>query len=386
MKKLLYFIISLQMVLFFSCKKEEPETITGISASLNTFSEGDENSTIDLTLTLEGNIRQPVMVDYVWTEITAVKGQDFEATDGSVEFSPDQMTQTVSFDIIGDTHLELEESLSLNLSANGQQFGVTIIIEDKDIIEDILSDADGFYTPDTYSSMRKVWADEFDGSELNPDDWTYEIGDGCDKGICGWGNNELQVYSNEEKNLKLENGLMTITARDEGNNVFTSARIITQDKVEVTYGRIDMRAKMPKGQGLWPALWMLGANIDDVSWPKCGEIDIMELVGHEPATTHGTVHYDNNGYATSTGSRKLATGDLSDQFHVYTIIWEKDRIQWYLDNELFKTFAKQDNGYPFNASFFFIMNIAVGGNWPGNPDGTTVFPQEMVVDYVRVFQ
>ncbi|MCB0838376.1 MAG: family 16 glycosylhydrolase [Bacteroidia bacterium] len=386
MKRLNYFYIFILVLSGFSCKSEEPETITGISASQSLFTEGNTNTTVDLTLTLQGNIRQPVTAEYTWMELTAVKGQDFEATDGSIEFTPEELSQTISFEIIGDTYLELEESLSLSLSVNGQQFGISIIIEDKDVIEEILTDAEGFYTPDTYPSMNLVWADEFDGNELNTEDWTYELGDGCDKGVCGWGNNELEIYTNEEKNIKLENGRITITARDEGNNVFTSARIITQDKVELTYGRIDIRAKLPKGQGIWPALWMLGANINDVSWPKCGEIDIMEVVGHEPATTHGTVHYDNNGYATTTGSRKISSGDLSDQFHVYTLIWEKDKIQWYLDNELFKNFAKQDNGYPFNAPFFFIMNVAVGGNWPGPPDGTTVFPQEMVVDYVRVFQ
>ncbi|MEL6844095.1 MAG: glycoside hydrolase family 16 protein, partial [Bacteroidota bacterium] len=235
-------------------------------------------------------------------------------------------------------------------------------------------------------SMELIWQDEFDGTSLNTTDWTFEYGNGCDKGLCGWGNNELQLYTDEEANIKLENGRMTITARED-NGTYTSTRIITQDKVEVRFGRIDIRAKMPKGQGIWPALWMLGANIDDVSWPMCGEIDIMELVGHEPATTHGTVHYDDSGYKYNGNSKTLSTGDLSDEFHVYSIVWDRDVIHWYLDNEWFKTFEKRNIGtYPFNDAFFFIMNIAVGGNWPGSPDNTTVFPQEMVVDYVRVFQ
>ena len=157
--------------------------------------------------------------------------------------------------------------------------------------------------------------------------------------------------------------------------------------MELQYGRIDIRAKMPKGQGIWPALWMLGANIDQVSWPSCGEIDIMELVGHEPEITHGTVHYNENGHRFTGGARALTEGDLSDQFHVYSIVWERDKITWYLDNfEYFNFTRSQTTNYPFNAPFFFIMNIAIGGNWPGNPDNTTVFPQEMVVDYIRVFE
>ncbi|MCL4133388.1 UNVERIFIED_CONTAM: hypothetical protein GTU68_056281 [Idotea baltica] len=234
--------------------------------------------------------------------------------------------------------------------------------------------------------MVKVWADEFDGNELNLDDWGFDLGDGCDQGICQWGNQELQIYTNSVDNFNIENGQLTITARNDASNDFTSARINTKEKVAVMYGRIDIRAKMPKGQGMWPALWMLGENIDNVSWPRCGEIDIMELIGHEPATTHGTVHYDNSGYATSSSSKHLSSGDFSDQFHVYSIIWKENTIHWYLDNEQFKIFSKTDSGYPFNAPFFFVMNLAVGGRWPGNPDDTTVFPQTMEVDYIRVFQ
>ena len=181
MKRLNYFYIFILVLSGFSCKSEEPETITGISASQSLFTEGNTNTTVDLTLTLQGNIRQPVTAEYTWIELTAVKGQDFEATDGSIEFTPEELSQTISFEIIGDTYLELEESLSLSLSVNGQQFGISIVIEDKDVIEEILTDAEGFYTPDTYPSMNLVWADEFDGNELNTEDWTYELGDGDER-------------------------------------------------------------------------------------------------------------------------------------------------------------------------------------------------------------
>jgi beta-glucanase (GH16 family) len=221
---------------------------------------------------------------------------------------------------------------------------------------------------------------------LDETSWNYELGDGCPN-LCGWGNNELQVYTDLPKNVKLEESNLIITAIEEGNDEFFSARITTKDKVEFAYGRIDVRAKMPKGQGIWPAIWMLGANIDQVSWPACGEIDIMELVGHEPEKVHGTVHYENNGYQTTSGSKTLLEGDFSDEFHVYTLTWEQNTMSWYVDNELYKTFIKPANSiYPFNNEFFFILNIAVGGNWPGNPDATTLFPQEMTVDYIRVFR
>jgi hypothetical protein len=385
MNKFVVIMISLLVFLAFSCQPQESDEITGFTSSQTTFTELDANTPTDIVLTLQGTITQPVTVDYTWVENTAFKGIDFEATDGSLTFTPDQLSQTVSFEVVGDSHLELEESLSLSLSANGKQFAVGIILLDNDRVEDILSDAEGFYTPESYASMRTLWTEEFDGSQLDPAYWTYDLGDGCPD-LCDWGNNELQLYSDTEDNLKLENGRMTITARSEGNNDFTSARIITKDKLEFTYGRIDIRAKMPKGQGIWPALWLLGANIDDVSWPRCGEIDIMELVGHEPATTHATVHYENNGYTTSTSKKTLSSGDLSDQFHVYSLIWDKNKLSWFLDNERIKFFQKSDDGYPFDAPFYFILNIAVGGIWPGNPDSTTVFPQTMEVDYIRVFQ
>jgi beta-glucanase (GH16 family) len=165
--------------------------------------------------------------------------------------------------------------------------------------------------------------------------------------------------------------------------------MITKAKKEFQYGRIDIRARLPYGQGIWPAIWMLGANIDDVGWPRCGEIDIMELVGHLPKVSHGTAHYDVDGWASKGSSYALTTGQtFSDEFHVFTIVWEMNRIKWYVDYNKFFELSAQDVGgtYPFNNPFFFIMNIAVGGNWPGDPDETTVFPQTMEVDYIRVFQ
>jgi beta-glucanase (GH16 family) len=248
----------------------------------------------------------------------------------------------------------------------------------------------GFQSPESYDGYNLVWADEFSSAELSPV-WTFEIGDGCPD-LCGWGNQELEYYKKE--NTSLKDGNLTITAKQESTNgrSYTSSRLITKGKKSFTYGRIDIRAKLPKGQGLWPALWMLGDNISEVSWPKCGEIDIMEMIGgvksNQDGVVHGTVHWDNNGnYANYGGSTELPFGIFNDEFHVFSIDWNEREIIWLLDGVKYHVIDIRPPGLEeFHKPFFFILNVAVGGNWPGSPDATTVFPQEMKVDYVRVFQ
>lgn len=244
----------------------------------------------------------------------------------------------------------------------------------------------GATSPSTYDGMTLVWEDDFDGNSLDLANWTHETGNGQN----GWGNNELQFYRSQ--NTSIQNGHLVITAKKEafGGKEYTSSRIITKDKKQFRYGRIDIRAVLPKGQGLWPALWMLGSNFSTVGWPACGEIDIMEMVGgnNRENTVHGTVHWQNAGaHAEYSGNYKLSSGTLADQFHVYSIIWDDKSIKWLIDNKQYHvidtTPAELDE---FRKSFFFIFNVAVGGNWPGSPDGTTTFPQHMIVDYVRVFQ
>jgi len=183
---------------------------------------------------------------------------------------------------------------------------------------------------------------------------------------------------------------MIITAKREsfaGFN-YTSSRIISKDKVSVTYGRVDVRALLPKGQGIWPAIWMLGESIDEIGWPRCGEIDIMEMIGGggREKTLHGTVHYDDNGYKSINGNTTL-TEDLGDKFRVYSIIWNENSISWYLDDVKFhEVDISSEARSEFHEDHFFIFNVAVGGNWPGSPNAETIFPQSMMVDYIRVFQ
>lgn len=244
----------------------------------------------------------------------------------------------------------------------------------------------GYTTPQSYQGYTLAWKDEFDGNSLNSD-WKHEIGTGSN----GWGNNELQYYRPE--NTTVENGLLVITAKKESfsGQQYTSSRLVTQGKRNFKYGRVDIRAVMPEGQGLWSALWMLGESISTVGWPRCGEIDIMEMIGGQPTndrTTHGTVHWDNKGTHANFGkSYTKPNGKLSDQFHVYSIVWDEKSIKWYFDDILYNTVDTSPADLSeFQERFFFIFNVAVGGNWPGSPTETTKFPQRMAVDYIRVFQ
>jgi beta-glucanase (GH16 family) len=248
----------------------------------------------------------------------------------------------------------------------------------------------GYTSATTYPGYTLAWADEFNGTEISAD-WTFELGDGCPT-LCGWGNDELEFYKKE--NTRLQDGKLIISAKMEnaGSRSYTSSRLITKGKKFFTYGRVDIRALLPKGQGIWPALWMLGENISEVGWPKCGEIDIMELIGgstdNRDGTIHGTVHWDNAGSpANYGGSTKLSTGIFNDEYHVFSIIWDQEKIVWLLDDVQYHVIdIRPAELNEFQQPFFFIMNVAVGGRWPGSPNASTVFPQEMRVDYIRVFQ
>ncbi|MDG5765985.1 family 16 glycosylhydrolase [Balneolales bacterium ANBcel1] len=240
-----------------------------------------------------------------------------------------------------------------------------------------------------------VWSDEFEGEELDESKWSYQYGTGASEGLVGWGNNESQYYTDREENIFVRDGNLHIVAREEsyGGQNYTSARIRSINNGDWRYGRFEIRAKMPIGQGLWPAIWMMPT--DDVygGWAASGEIDIMEYLGHEPDIVHGTLHYG-GGWPDNvhTGDYyQLDEGRFSDDFYTFALEWEHGEMRWYVDGELYQT---QNNWYtqghdfpaPFDQRFHMILNVAVGGNWPGYPDHTTEFPQEMIVDYVRVYQ
>jgi beta-glucanase (GH16 family) len=235
---------------------------------------------------------------------------------------------------------------------------------------------------------RLAWSDEFDGpANTSPDrtKWTYDLG------RTGWGNAELENYTNSTDNAFLDGSSHLVIQALANGGSYTSGRLKTQGLVGITYGKIEARIQIPYGQGIWPAFWMLGTDIDTAGWPRCGEIDIMENIGKEPSTVHGTIH--GPGYSGSKGigaPYALPAGQrFSDEFHVFAVLWEHDSIEFQVDGRAYKRITPADlpsgtqwvHGHPF----FLLLNLAVGGNWPGNPDATTHFPQRMIVDWVRVY-
>lgn len=243
---------------------------------------------------------------------------------------------------------------------------------------------------------RLVWSDEFsgpNGSSPDPKKWTYDLGG------KGWGNEELETYTNRKKNAYVKNGYLVITARRESytgadgvRREYTSARLKTEALFSQAYGRFEARIKIPRGQGMWPAFWMLGNDFSSVGWPKCGEIDIMENVGKEPGAIHGSLHGPSvNGHTSDrTSVFTLPAGQkFADDFHVYALEWEPKVVRFFVDENLYATFDSAEwpagGTWVFDHPFFLILNLAVGGNWPGSPDASTQFPQSMLVDYVRVY-
>ena len=243
-------------------------------------------------------------------------------------------------------------------------------------------------------ALNLVWSDEFDASQLDPEIWYFETGDGSQYGIPGWGNNELQYYL--PNNAELDNGVLRITARQEsqGGYNYTSARINTRDRVAFRYGRIEARMRLPGGQGLWPAFWMLPQDNVYGTWAASGEIDVMEAVNLGASGGNrvvGTIHYGgefpNNVF---TGNEYTLASNATADFHEYALEWDETEMRWYVDGVLY---AMQNSWYtagspfpaPFNERFHILFNVAVGGNFPGAPNGSTVFPVTMEVDYVRVY-
>lgn len=246
----------------------------------------------------------------------------------------------------------------------------------------------------SFDDYELIWSDEFEYEGL-PDSskWSYDVGDGCPD-ICGWGNNELQYYTEDRlKNARVENGNLIIEAHQENYETrnYTSARLLTRNRDAWKYGRFEIRAKLPSGKGTWPAIWMLPENWEYGGWPESGEIDIMEHVGHEPERVYATVHTEAYNHVLGTqDTDTLRVADAEQNFHVYTLEWTPQNLNWYIDGEQYSSFDNENATYkewPFDQPFHLILNIAVGGNW-GGAQGVdeNIWPQQMVVDYVRVYQ
>ncbi len=235
------------------------------------------------------------------------------------------------------------------------------------------------------TSWKLLWSDEFNGPAGSQPDatyWTYDLGNN------GWGNQELENYTNAAENAHMDGlGHLDIHVENPSPGVYTSARMKTEGLFSVEYGRIEARIKLPIGQGIWPAFWMLGTDITTVSWPACGEIDIMENIGSTPSTNYGSVHAPNNYNVTAT--YPLPSGQVyANDFHTFAVEWSPQAVTFYVDGNSYQTITPADAGsaWVFNTPFFVILNVAVGGTFPGSPDSTTQFPQDMLVDYVRVYQ
>ncbi len=379
--------------LVISCEKEGDGQVVNQLPSLSisdvTKFEEDETVTFEIRVTLSGSNEGAVKVKYITSDGTAKATEDYVAIiTETLSFSASETEKIISIEILGDTIVEGDEQFTITLNspenANISKSTSTITIQNDDESISIIPET-GYVSAESYPGLTKIWSDEFEDGSLNTSIWTPEIG----TGNSGWGNNELQYYRAE--NTSIVEGNLVIEARNDGfgGSAYTSSRLITKDNFDFKYGRVDIRAVLPKGKGIWPALWMLGSKFETEGWPACGEIDIMELVGgtNSDKTVHGTIHWFENAYASYGGHYSLNSGIFADEFHVFSIIWDEQSIKWLVDDVQFVEADLTPQGLSeFHENFFFIFNVAVGGNWPGSPDNSTVFPQRMIVDYIRVFQ
>jgi beta-glucanase (GH16 family) len=391
-----YFQYCLLMLALAACAKKNDSgggTNTGTAPAASiadaTQTRGTASSVFRFYIDLAAAATAKATIDYTTVAGTAVAGKDFTAVSGTVSIDAGQTSAWVDVTVTGDSLRQSDQQFYVQLSnpkncTLGTSKGTGTIVNSNGLY--LTTDNTGYTTPTSYAGYHLAWSDEFNTSVFNTQNWNVENGGG------GWGNNELEYYTGRTQNLFQSNGNLIIEARKEsysGNN-YTSARINTAGKQQFQYGRIDMRAKLPVSKGMWPALWMLGSNIGTAGWPACGETDIMELVGQNPKQVVGSIHWkQGNGTNGTFNNSYNASQDFSQQFHVFSLVWDVNAVQILVDDQVYMsaTNANVPTGtYPFNAPFFLIFNVAVGGDWPGAPDGNTVFPQRMYVDYVRVFQ
>lgn len=392
-------MIPVLFIIVMACSKgsKDPkgDTIPKMSfddVSINEGTGGSANA--EIKLTLDHAYSKPVSVTWSAINGTAKTGEDFAGIAGqTITFQPNETEKTIVVNIVTDDIKEADETFQVKVESP-----VNVILLRSAAIVTLRNDDTkigfnntGFDAPTSYPGYTLAWSDEFNGTSLDAAAWSAESGDGC-PGLCGWGNNELQYYLAPPNNLFFQDGKMIIEAKAEsyGGKNYTSSRIKTQGKKSFKYGRIDIRAILPKGKGIWPAFWMLPQDNVFGGWPRSGEIDIMELVGSEPAKASATVHYGPGpGSIYISRSHTLSGTTFNDAFHVFSFEWQQDQMKFYVDNNLFSTVNKADlgaNNYPFNEKFYFLINLAVGGNLPGAPDASTLFPQWLILDYIRVYQ
>ena|ERR1022692_642527 len=375
------------------CSKKNnaaPSSLSSINILSVSQNRSASNSVFQFSLALNMASSLDISVDYTTVAGTAAANKDFKPVSGTVTIPAGSLTGNISVEITGDSLRQANQTFSVQLSNPKNCTFIANQATGTIINANLLYfpvDSAGYSSPRSYAGYTLVWSDEFDSNQINQNNWSFETGNNN-----GWGNSELEYYTNSTNNAFVSQGNLIIEARQESNGGFayTSARMKTENNQSFAYGRMDIRAMLPKGQGIWPALWMLGNNINTVNWPTCGEIDMMELLGQQPNKVYGTIHWGVNASSQQSigTSYVLNSGSFDQQFHVYSLIWRQDSLNMYIDDQQFLGVPRNQvtSPYPFDKAFFFIFNIAVGGNWPGSPDGTTVFPQRMIVDYIRVFQ
>lgn len=390
-------MIGFFLLLLTSCDKgssgtQEDSKLTFDDISIAEGTGGTNN--VEISLKLNRASSKSVSVTYSTIDGTAKGGEDFTAASSqTIIFQPNETEKKISIPVIADDVREGDETFQVRVQnpVNVILLKGTATVTLKNDDTRVGFNNTGYDAPLSYAGYNLAWSDEFNTNALDAASWTYEVGDGCPN-LCNWGNNELQYYTSGNNNLFFQDGKMLIEAKAEGfgGKNYTSARIKTQGKKTFKWGRIDIRAILPKGKGIWPAFWLLPQDNVYGTWPKSGEIDLMEAVGSEPNKVLGTLHYGPGPGSTIISKNYfLPNGTFNDQFHVFSLEWKEDQIQWLVDGTPFSTVNKADlgnNNYPFNQNFYLIMNLAVGGNLPGNPDATTAFPQWLIVDYIRVYQ
>jgi beta-glucanase (GH16 family) len=385
------------LLLSLACKKgggSDGAVAPKLSVEDITLAEGTGTTTnFEFTVKLDKASSSPVTLSYLTIDGTARAAEDYTSASGTLTFAANEMEKKVIVSVAADDGREADETFTIALSnASGAGYArgtaVATILNDDSRVAFTNT---GFDAPTSYPGYTLAWSDEFNGTSLNTSYWANQNGDGCPN-ICGWGNNELEYYTDRPENLFFQDGKLLIEARKEsfGGRQYTSSKILTAGKKTFKFGRIDIRARLPKGKGIWPALWLLPQDNLFGGWPRSGEIDLMELVGHEPNKVYGTLHFGPGPGSTQISrGYTLPSGNFSDEFHVFSLEWKQDQIKWLIDGNVYSTVNKADlgsNTYPFNEQFFLIFNLAVGGNWPGSPDAVTTFPQWMIVDYIRVYQ
>lgn len=381
--KTLYHLFLLSGVMLAACSSQSPPPPPMLTIQNFTVNRPLTNTASQVMISIPQVFSSDVSVEYTTIDGSAHAGVDFLSIQGTATIPAGQLNASIPVTIVGDSLRQADLLFSMvfsnpkNCMLPGTQVANTII----NVNNSYLPIAnDGYTAASSYPGYSLVWQDEFTGKSINSSVWSFELGN------SGWGNNELENYTASRNNSFVTGGYLVIEARQEslGGSSYTSARMITKDKKAFTYGRVDIRAKLPYGKGIWPALWMLGSNISTVGWPTCGEIDIMELIGNQPSTVYGTLHWGPV-HQSAGSNHSLSSGIFNDQFHVFSLIWSASSMSILVDDVPYFTRAN-DNTLPFNSDFFFIFNVAVGGNWPGSPDASTVFPQRMIVDYIRVYQ